>query len=195
MGSQASQGGSLAASERAEFGHEGDEGGGGLFADALDGDQDFDGAGDGLALGGQSLDVGVDSLDLLVEACEERVKVSMSGLGARGEAAVGVGEAILDEITPGEDESLQAQALAISGLPAREFGVAIFGVSEERLGVDAVGFAERSKGSDEGLDLTGVGAMGADAGVEQGGEQAALIAAGGFAYDETSRVEFGGELH
>ena len=62
VGRKACEGGGLAAGERAEPGHQGDEGGGGLGADAFDGDEGFDGVGDGLALGGQGVDVGVDAL-------------------------------------------------------------------------------------------------------------------------------------
>ena len=82
VGSKACEGCGLAAGERAELGHQGDEGGGGLGADAFDGDEGFDGVGDGLALGGQGIDVGVDGFDLRIEAFEERVEISMRGLGA-----------------------------------------------------------------------------------------------------------------
>jgi hypothetical protein len=82
VGSQACEGCGLAAGERAELRHEGDQGGGGLGADAFDGDEGFDGAGDRLALGGQGGDVGVDGFDLRIEAFEERVEMGLRGPGA-----------------------------------------------------------------------------------------------------------------
>ena len=68
MGRKACEGGGLAAGERTELGHEGDEGRGGLLTDALDRDQGFDGLGDRLAPGAQGVDIGFDRLDLRVEA-------------------------------------------------------------------------------------------------------------------------------
>ena len=68
MRREAGEGGGLAAIERSELGHEGDEGGGGLVAEALDGDERLEGPGDRLALGGQGLDIGFDRRDLRIEA-------------------------------------------------------------------------------------------------------------------------------
>ena len=84
---------------------------------------------------------------------------------------------------------MQAQALAVAGAPARELGAAVLAVSGEGFGVDGVGFAERSKRADEGLDLAGVGSVGRNAVGEQGGQQIAFIAARGLADDEAGRVE------
>ena len=89
---------------------------------------------------------------------------------------------------------MQAQAVAVAGLPEREFGVAVLGVSGQRPGVDGVGFAERSERADEGFDLAGVGAVSRDACGEQGGQEIALIAAGRLADHEAGRVERGGEV-
>ena len=111
----------------------------------------------------------------------------------RGRRAIGVGEAIPDEIPSGQDQGLQAQAVAVAGLPEREFGVAVLGVSGQRPGVAGVGFAERSERADEGLDLAGVGAVSRDACGDEGGQEIALIAAGLADY-EAGRVERGGKV-
>ena len=151
MGRKASEGGGLAAGERTELGHEGDEGRGGLLTDALDRDQGFDGLGDRLAPGAQGVDIGFDRLDLRVEAFDERLEISVDGLGGGGGAPIGVGEPVLDEVASGQDERLQAQPLGFAGAPKREFGVSVPAVSGERACVDGVGFAERAKRADEGL--------------------------------------------
>jgi hypothetical protein len=152
MGRKACQGGGLASGERTEFGHEGDKGGGGFLTDAGYGDQGLDGLGDRLAGGAQSLDVGFDRLDLRVEAFEERLEINVDGLGGGGGATIGVGEAILDEVASGQDERLQALSLGLAGAPKRKFGVAVQPVSGKRGCVDGVGFTERPKRADEGLD-------------------------------------------
>jgi hypothetical protein len=193
MGRKACEGRGLASWERTELGHEGDQGGGGFLTDAGYGDQGFDGLGDRLALGAQGLDVGLDRGDLRVEAVDERLEISVDGLGGGGGATIGVGEAILDQVASGQDERLQAQPLGLAGAPKREFGVAVPAVSGERVCIDGVGFAERPKRADEGLDLAGVGSVGRDAGSEQGGQQIAFIAARGLADDEAGRVERGSE--
>jgi hypothetical protein len=71
MGRKACEGGGLASGERTELGHEGDEGdegGGGFLTDAGYGDEDIDGLGDRLAGGAEGVDVGLDRLDLRIEA-------------------------------------------------------------------------------------------------------------------------------
>ena len=120
MRREAGEGGGLAAIERSELGHEGDESGGGLVAEAGDGDERLEGPGDRLALGGQGLDIGFDRRDLRIEAFDERIEIAACVLGAGGGGAIGVGEAIPDEVPSGQDEGLQAQAVAVAGLSFRQ---------------------------------------------------------------------------
>jgi hypothetical protein len=132
MGRKACESGGLASGKRTELGHEGDEGGGGFLTDAGYGDQDIDGLGDRLARGAQGLDVGFDRADLRLEAFDERVEIRADGLGGGGGATIGVGEAILDEVSSGQDERLQALSLGLAGAPKRKFGVAVPPVSGKR---------------------------------------------------------------
>ena len=154
----------------------------------------LDGFGDRLALGGQGLDISFDRRDLRLEAFDERLEIGACVFGPGGGGAIGVGEAIPDEVPSGQDQGLQAQAVAVAGLPEREFGVTLLGVSGQRPGVDGVGFAERSERADEGLDLAGVGAVSRDACGDEGGQEIALIAAGRLADYEAGRVERCGKV-
>src|SRR6202453_3837382 len=86
MGRKACEGGGLASGERTELGHEGDEGGGGFLTDAGYGDEDIDGLGDRLAGGAEGVDVGLDRLDLRIEAFDERLKIRVDGRGGGGGA-------------------------------------------------------------------------------------------------------------
>ena len=78
------EGGGLAAIERSELGHEGDESSGGLVAEAGDGDERLEGPGDRLALGGQGLDIGFDRRDLRIEAFDERIEIAALRSRRRG---------------------------------------------------------------------------------------------------------------
>ena len=122
------------------------------MTDAWYGDQDIDGLGDRLARGAQGLDVGLDRVDLRIEALDERLEIRVDGLCGGGGATIGVGEAILDEVSSGEDQRWQALSLGLAGAPKWEFGVTVPAVSGKRVCVDGVGFAQRSQRADEGLD-------------------------------------------
>ena len=66
-------------------------------------------------------------------------------------------------------------------------------VGDQSPRVDRIGLAEDPEGADERLDLAGIGAMGGNAGRDGGPQQSVLVAAGGFADDQASRVEPGDE--
>ncbi len=143
---------------------------------------------------GQGLDVLIDGGELGVEAGDDGVETDVRGVGAGGRPPVGVGEPVGEDVAPGQDEGLQAHPLDVACAPEREAAMPLAPVAGERPRVDRVGLAEDAERADEGLDLAGVGAVGRDAGREQGGQKIALVAAGGLADDEAGRIKRGGEL-
>ena len=110
MGRKACERGGLASGERTEFGHEGDEAGGGFLTDAGYGDQDIDGLGDRLARGAQGLDVGFDRVDLRLEGFDERVEIRADGLGGGGGATLARSVAAVLATLNSEIAALEARA-------------------------------------------------------------------------------------
>jgi hypothetical protein len=140
-----------------------------------------------------SVNIGLDALDLALEAGDQLFQVRCGDLSAGGAQAIVMGGALIDQIAPRAHQGLEPGALPVGDTPAPEMPVPLGAVAGQRPGVDAVALAQRARRPDEGLHLTGVGAVSGHPGGSQGFEQGRLMAAGGFAQGEAVPVQGSGE--
>ncbi|MCU0838296.1 MAG: hypothetical protein MUE49_06180 [Rhodospirillales bacterium] len=145
---------------------------------------DGDNFGGGRIAVDQVVDVGFDGGDLAGDGVAQDPETVFGDFAAGGFDLVGERGALLDQLRAQAGERAQLVENAAGGLPARQFGVAFLTVAGEAAGIDRVGFAEPAERADKRLDLAGIGAVRGHARQGGGGEQGALVAAGGLADDE-----------
>ena len=177
-GSDADQGGGLAAADGAELGHVGAQAGGVEGAEAGDRANDRDAAGEGLVGVEGGLDLGVEPADLGDEGLHDG-GAQLVAVDFRAQLAQGV--AVLDELAAeGEQVAEKAQVVGRGrgGLQAVKQAVA-----GQHGGVDLVVLGAAAEGLGEAPGVQRVGEHGLEAGVEEALVQAAVVAAGGLEDD------------
>jgi hypothetical protein len=181
VGGDAGEGGGLAALQGAEFGQDGQEGAGGGVAEALHEGEAPDFA---VELGAGGLvpgDLGVELLEVFLEAGVE----ALGGFGDEGVAVVFMAvafalEEILEFAAAGDEFGQALMGWVGHGIGR---GLKASAVVGEDGGIDGVGLGEVAAGAGVVADQAGVEAADGDAGLVEGLEEEVFVAAGGFADD------------
>ena len=117
------------------------------------------------------------------EGVEDGLDAFPGGLGVGDVPAIGLLGSEVDELSPASDELLDFGLFFGGFLGGRRLH--LFGEESQDAGIDAVGLGDQAQGPGEIADPFGIDDGDVVAGIEEVGDDLALVAAGGFEDDET----------
>ena len=126
----------------------------------------------------------LDGFDLALEGGDDGLEGGRKFAGAGGFCTVLLGDLMAISSCRRLTRVRSRALLRGRSAPQRQDAPAFAAIGSQHCGIDGVALAVGAEGSDEALELVGIGAMAGNAGPEALLKQQLLVASGRLAYDE-----------